>query len=212
MKFQLPSLLALVFATNFTQAAVIGSFEALPSEGGFTPPLGFISSQLVIDASTDWLAANLILDLTSGSIYQDAFLSGFGPPSAAIVNALPSTRFDTYVTGSTGLAGGAPSSAGGAIDLGGNPISAFDTDNINLNWFTTSTTDLGQFTIGRFTLSDNAVGTFSLRLDSQQQTGPFYLTGTIENGQFVAVPEVSGILMMGLAVAGLAGRHFYSRR
>jgi len=212
MKTLFPLLVLVLLSANVADAAIIGSFESVSSENGFTPPSGFVTSDLAVNASTDWLAANLVLNLTSGSIYQDAILSGFGPPSSALVNAIPSTRFDTYVTGSAGLAGGAPSSAGGAVDLGGSPVSAFDTSKINLNWFTTSTTDIGQFTIGRITLSDDAVGTFSLRLDSLQQTGPFLLSGTIENGSFVAVPELNSIVMVSaVGLVGCGTRRVYRR-
>lgn len=210
MKTLLFSFLSLFIGVNIVDAAIIGSFESVASESGFTPPAGFVTSDLAVDSSTDWLAANLILNLTSGTLYQDALLSGFGPPSSLLINVIPSTRFDTYVTGSTGLAGGSPASAGGAVDLGGSPASEFGTSKINLNWFTTSTTDIGQFTIGRFTIAEDAVGTFSLRLDSLQQTAPFLVSGTIENGRFVAVPEANSIVLLtAIALVGSGARRIY---
>lgn len=185
-------------------AAVVGSFVEVPSEAGIDPPAGFVTSDLMIDASTDWLAANLIVELTNGSLYQNSLLVGFGPPSPGLVNIVPLLRFDTFITGSAGMAGDPPSSAGGAVDLGGDSLAQFDGDGININWFTTTTNDVGSFSIGRFTLSDDAVGTFSLRLDSTAQTSPFFLTGSIQGGQFVAVPEVSTMTSLSAVGWGIA--------
>jgi hypothetical protein len=183
-------------------ADLVGTFVPLTSESGFAPPTGYVTQDLVISTATDWLAANLLVHLDSGSFYQDPLLVGFGPPSPALVAAVPSTRWDTYVTGSGGLAGGAPASAGGAVDLGGGPVAVFGGSDINLNWFTTSATDIGTFSIGRFTLSEDAVGTYELRLDALGQTGPTLLSGSISNGRFAAVPEASTFVLMTTAAGG----------
>ena len=194
----------LATATIASAEIVSSSFEQVTSEAGFTPPAGFVTQDLKVQSNSDWLAANLIVTLTSGSIHQDALVAGIGPPSSALIAVLPALRWDTYVTGSLGLNGGAPASAGGAVDLGGTPAGAFSDSHIDLNWFTTATNDIGTFSLGRFTFSDTADGTFSLRLDSLNQSAPFFLTGTIENGHFTAVPEVSTLALSGLAL-GAAG-------
>lgn len=216
MKLTLTALATLFAWSSLASAAIIGSFTPITSEASTTPPAGYVSQSLTVNATTDWLASNLIVNLSQGSIYQDALISGYGPPSSVLVSVLPSTRWDTYVTGSLGLDGGAPASAGGAVDLGGNPASTFSTSHIDLNWFTTSTNDIGTFSLGRFTLSNNAQGTFSLRLDSLGQTAPFLLTGEIKNGYFSVVPEVSTSILCGIAgliVAGGASvRRFVSNR
>lgn len=188
---------------SLASAAITASFVPLTSEASSSPPAGYVSQSLDVDTSMDWLAANLIVNLTQGSFYQDAIISGFGPPSSALVSVLPSTRWDTYVTGSLGLDGGAPASAGGAVDLGGNPIATFDTNHIDLNWFTTSTTDIGAFSLGRFTLTNDAEGTFILRLDTLGQTAPLLLTGIVHDGYLTAVPEVNTIVFTGMAVLAL---------
>jgi hypothetical protein len=59
-----------------------------------------------------------------------------------------------------------------------------------MQWYTTSTTDIGQFTLGRFTLHNTAQGAWLLRLDSKDQTAPFYLSGNVESG--LLVPDLLG--------------------
>lgn len=196
--------LVLMLSGSLAFADVSGQFVAVASEEGTTPPAGFVSQDLLVNATTDWIAANLVVNLTGGSIYQDPLVAGIGPPSPALVLAIPSTRWDTYVTGSEGLAGGAPSSAGGAVDLGGNPIATFDSSHIDLNWFTTTTNDIGVFSIGRFTFSDDSEGTFLLRLDSVNQRSPFLLSGTIENGVITAIPELGPLSLLAASGTCLA--------
>jgi hypothetical protein len=198
-------------------AAPSAQFVLVAQEAGFTPPAGFVTQDLVVDTDVDWLAANLIVALSAGSIYQDAIIAGIGPPSSALVSVLPSTRWDTYVMGSGGLDAGAPSSAGGAVDLGGNPTATFNTSHIDLNWFTTSTNDVGVFSLGRFTFSNDAVGEFVLRLDflnssatTRDAAGPFTtltLRGEVVGGELVVIPEAGALALAGagglVALAGL---------
>jgi hypothetical protein len=216
MKLILTALATLLAWSSLASAAIIGSFTPITSEASTTPPAGYVSQSLTVNATTDWLASNLIVNLSQGSIYQDALISGYGPPSSVLVSVLPTTRWDTYVTGSLGLDGGAPASAGGAVDLGGSPASTFSTSHIDLNWFTTATNDIGTFSLGRFTLSSDAQGTFSLRLDSLGQASPFLLTGEIKNGYFSAVPEVSTSVLCGIAglmvAAGTGMRRLVSKK
>jgi hypothetical protein len=171
-------------------ADISGTFTQVTTEGGDTPPAGFVSQDLSVNATTDWLASNMRVVLTTGSIYQDI---GAGTPNPVYTGPdptnfpfLPSLRWDTYVTGSGGLAEAAPRAAGGAVDLGGSATSAFTASGINLEWYTTTNTDVGTFTLGRFTLSNDAAGTFQLRLDSLNQTAPFTLSGNVQNGLLVA--------------------------
>lgn len=204
-------LIVLLACGSPCSAEMTALFSPTFEEGGSTPPAGYVTHDLVVSTTTDWLAANLVLTLDQGSVYQDPLLVGIGPPSSALVNAIPSTRWDTYLTGASGLAGGAPSSAGGAVDLGGKPLGTFSDSAIDINWFTTSLLDIGTFSIGRFTLSSDATGTYELRLDAFGQAAPLFLTGNIAGGNFEAVPEASGLLLM-LLGAGLGVTVFRRRR
>jgi hypothetical protein len=208
MNWKIASLaVALLCIASHASATVTGEFVVVPSEAD--SPAGTVTNDLLVTADTDWLAANLILHLTQGSLHQDALLVGIGPPSPALVAALPVLRWDTYVTGSQGLAGGTPSSAGGAVDLGGTSAGAFNSSAIDVNWFTTSTNDIGSFSLGRFTLSSDARGTFSLRLDGAPlRSAPFLLNGRIVNGELTLVPEPGTLAMalMGMSLIGVWAR------
>jgi hypothetical protein len=161
-------------------------------EDGNTPPAGYVSHDLSVNAATDWLATEMRVVLTGGSIYQNTDAGTPNPiykgPDPSNFGALPNLRWDTYVTSAQGLADVAPRSAGGAVDLGGSATLAFTTSSINLEWFTTNTTDSGTFTLGRFTLSNDAAGTWQLRLDSLNQTAPYLLSGNVQNGLLISNP------------------------
>lgn len=203
--------------SSFVSAGIVGGFVQVTSEGGDSPPPNFVTQDLAVTATTDWLAGNLIINLTVGSINQSIFIVGIGPPSAALIGAIPATRWDTYLTGSKGIAGGAPSSAGGAVDILGTQDGAFNESHIDINWFTTATDDIGSFTLGRFTFSNDAEGDFTLRLDAApgqssaflrsdalNSDGPFILTGQIHRGLMTAVPEAGTLATSAIAAACLA--------
>lgn len=119
---------------------------------------GFTTADLEVTTATDWTSAALLLELTQGSIYQDAS-GGIPAPNPALFGAFPTLAFDTYVDAGANTA----FVAGAAGDVGGD-VFQFDTTQIDALWFDTATDDLGTLTIGRFTLSDDAVGTWSLRV------------------------------------------------
>lgn len=208
MRLTILATATLLCAVSAAPAAIVGEFVPVTSEGGTSPPSGFVTQDLVVQTDTDWFGANLLIELTAGSIYQNELQSGYGPPSPGFFPIVPDLRWDTYVTGSLGVNGPAPSSLGGAVDLGGSAAGQFDTAGIDLNWFTVTTNDIGTFSLGRFTLSNDAVGTFKLRLDAAAEAnlllrnGPavnVVLEGTIEGGRFVAVPELHSIGLIGAA-------------
>ena len=190
-------------SATVASAAIIGSFVPVTSQDSSTPPSGYVSQSLNVTATTQWYGAELILTLTNGSIFQSPFVAGFGPPGAALESAIPSTVWDTYISGPTG---DTPSSAGGAVDLpGGTITSTFTTSAINIEWFEIpSASSVGSFSLGQFTLSNDAAGSFELRLDCQNQTAPFLLSGTIQNGSLATVPEVSTLALTGMALGGVA--------
>jgi hypothetical protein len=201
----LRTLVTLACFASATVADITGTFVPVAIENGQSPPVGFKTSDLAVTATTDWLAGNLIIDLDQGSINQSNLIVGIGPPAQALIDAIPSTRWDTYVSNKAGVAGGSPASAGGAVDLGGTQAGKFDTSGIDINWFNTTSNDIGTFTIGRFTLSDDAHGTFVLRLDSLRQDAPFLFSGSIKGGEFIVVPEAGTLAMsvLGLVLGAL---------
>ncbi len=197
------ALAVLVSLASIASAAITGSFVPVASEGGTSPPAGHVSQDLSVNATTDWTGAQLrLIGLGATDIYQDAF-SGAGllPPNSAFFGAFPTLRWDTYATAKAPLS--APSTAGGAVDIGGAAAAVWNTQSINQQWFTTDLTDTGVFTLGRFTLKNTANGTFELRLDSAGSQ-PFRLSGNIVNGviggEGPVIPEPSSAI---LSVMGL---------
>jgi hypothetical protein len=192
-------LLTVAIAPPSALAGISGSFVQVTTEEGQSPPADYVSQDLTVNADTDWLGAQLRILLTADDkIYQniDAGIPNpiFRGPNPANFGSLPSLRWDTYLTGSGGLSAAPPNSAGGAVDIGGTTnISTggtFTDDTVNMQWYTTSTTDIGQFTLGRFTLHNTAQGTWLLRLDSKDQTAPFYVSGDVQSG--LLVPDLLG--------------------
>jgi hypothetical protein len=210
MKPALAALALLLLLTSTASAAITGGFVVVP--GNASSPANTVTNDLLVEATTDWMAANLIIELTQGSIHQDALIAGIGPPSPALVGAIPALAWDTYVTGPQGLAGGAPSSAGGAVDLGGTSTGTFDGSLIDVNWFNVADSDTGTFTLGRFTFSNDARGSFTLRLDAAPlRSAPFLLSGRLINGTLTLVPEPSSLVLTALG-CGLAAIAMFRRR
>ncbi len=119
---------------------------------------GYTTADLEVTTTTDWTSAAFLLELSQGSIYQDA--SGdISAPNPGLFGAFPTLEFDTYIDAGSNTA----FVAGGAGDVGGDAFQ-FDTSQIDALWFDTANNDTGTLTIGRFTLSDDAVGTWSLRV------------------------------------------------
>lgn len=182
-------------AAPVASATLVANFVPVTEEAGTSPPAGFVTQDLIVETDTDWVAANVLITLQAGSIYQDGFgdASG-GPPNEAFFELVPTLRWDTYVKAWD--AGVTPSSAGGAVDLGGTPAGTFSTTMIDKNWFTTETDDIGTSSIGRFTLSNDAVGTWVLRVDAVGQT-PIVLSGDVVNGSLVPEPATLSLLGLG---------------
>lgn len=169
-------LAAIALVANAAFADIAADF--LSVDNSAVPELsGYITQDLSITTDTDWLAGNLFLSLSSGDIYQSAYGNDLAPPSPAIVSFFPEAAFDTYVAGRIADA----FSSGGAADLSGNAAATFGVDNLDINWFTTSTDDVGTFTIGRFSFSDDASGAFTLRLDAAESR-PLMIEGAVTDG------------------------------
>ncbi len=133
---------------------------------------GYHTYDLQVTTDSDWMSAALLLELTSGTIYQHELGSNTAP-NQAVVDVVPALGFDTSVGGDVSNV----SVAGGAGDLGGGALQ-FDDSVLSISWFNASAGDTGTFAIARITLSDDAVGTWSYYTFSGDATG----SGTIESG------------------------------
>lgn len=126
--------------------------------GDVTP--GFKTYDLRVTSESDWMNASLQLDLTGGSIYQDAAGTILAPNPGAF-SEFPALEYDTYVTSSSRLT----SIVG---DADGDSGFNFDAQNIDISWTAPGKDDTGTFSIGRITLSDDAVGELRLVVDGRR--------------------------------------------
>jgi len=144
---------------------------------------GYVTHDIVIDTETDWLSAQMVVDLTAGTIYQDPFGTNISP-NPLFFPTVPTLEFDTYVSNGT-LGGSVSTTSAPDLDPGA-PIQ-FDTSRISIGWFTTGT-EIGELALARITLSDNAAGTWQFRATASPALGGplVHITGTIANGVMTA--------------------------
>ena len=147
---------------------------------------GFNSFDLMMTTpDSDWTSAEILLELSAGSIYQAA-LGGVGPTPSDFFSLAPDLEFDTYV----GVPGG--NIAGWAGDIGGRESGKAEvsTSRLDVTFYNIDKTDIGTFSIGRITLSDDAIGAWSLiSLTADRQR--IDLVGTVAKGQIVIDTEAS---------------------
>jgi hypothetical protein len=137
---------------------------------------GYVTQDLVVETSGDWLSAQLIVSLDEGGgVYQDPLgNTGWWSPNPAFFDAFPSYEFDTYV--SSGWLGEVVS-ATGAVDLGGLVNVIFDESEISIAWYTTDTYGPGELALARVTLADDATGSWSFLATAAPAEGPLLRVG-----------------------------------
>lgn len=184
------------------QGAILGFDLTQPTN---SPPLtgGSVTNDIAVDFTGNLNSAALLIELTSGSIYQNAFGTDTAPNSA-LIPAFPEVAFDSFVTlggYTTATADAVPGFAGGAVDLGGAPGLTFDTALIDVSFFVPGGTTISNqldYPLARVTLTDDAVGTWSM-IAVSNGTESLQTGGIVSNGQMV-VPEPAGLLAL---LAGL---------
>ena len=162
----------------------------------------YVTQDLRIETSTDWLGAQLIVTLDEpGKIYQDLYgtLDAQAPCAWWVPN---SVEYDTYV-GAGFLCEILPLT--GAVDLGGDPGWTFDEDHISIGWYTTDTDDIGEFWVARITLADDASGTWQFLATAGPADGPVLLvSGPVVDGYMV--PEPATLVLVGCGAGFLGAR------
>ena len=144
--------------------------------------IGYVTQDIVITTTTDWLGAQLVVTLDQpGGIYQDPMGSANPQsPAPAFFGAFSSLEFDTYV--SNGVLGESVSTTG-AVDLGGPANAIFDENHISIAWYASDIDDVGELALARVTLADTATGTWQFLATAYPAEGPKVLTaGAIEDG------------------------------
>ncbi len=189
---------------------------------------GYVTNDLMMETTTDWLSAILIVipDQT-GQIYQHP-LGGDGPPDSSRIGANPLLIWDTFVSGGEAtdhsVAFTSSISCGGLTDYDGAPRQS-DANAVALLYYTTDTDDIGELLMARITLDENATGSWlfmawtvegGAEVPSVDVTGDFtfdddfgennpsyYLTGFISQG---VIPEPATLCLISLGAAFLLKR------
>ncbi len=185
---------------QFAMSAIVAGLACGSAFGGLSinpvndpnVPEGCVACEIIWEGGADWTSAALVIDLTSGSVYQNVY-GGDAAPNPALFAVFPELEFDTYV----GIIGdGTAGIAGGAGDLGGGPLS-LNAPQISVSWFNTATDDTGPVRIAMITLTDDARGTWSMLSG-----------GVITQGTLIlpCIPEPTSLGLLGLGGLALLRR------
>jgi hypothetical protein len=192
---------------------------------------GHVVNDISIDFTGQYTGSQLYVELTQGTIYQDALGSALAPNSA-FFPVFPSLEFDTFVAqgGSTAATtNGVIALGGGAVNLAdvaqnpdnlGRPIpssSTFSTTLINQQYNPSAgliISNQSDFLTARITLSNDAMGEIVFAgFASPDATNPVspnvaprlnlpIVNGVIGGGGPI-IPEPSTVILLGMGLIGL---------
>ena len=144
--------------------------------------------------SADWTQAQLLITLSTGTIYINALNGGYQAPNPAFVGLFPALGFTSYVTDGVSSS---VSIGGGAVNLGGAPAASFTSTGANVTWFTTNTNDFNFRNLLRLSLSSDASGTWQMQVRAGTSVVPVTIGGSFTNGM-LAVPAPATAAVFGL--------------
>ncbi len=170
---------------------------------GVVPDLS--TTDVVVNFDATLRGQQMILTLTSGSIYQDPAGSNT-PPSDGQIAAFPGVQYDTFVAigGATAETSQSVLVVGGAVDLQPGAAMKFDSAGLNVAWAPAVGVDVPSgtdYVTARITLSEDAEGTLQYFGSTSAGTGePFVeqdipivngMTSTIADNVYEVVVQAS---------------------
>jgi hypothetical protein len=160
---------------------------------------GYYTQDVVIDFDGEWTGSQLLIQLSTGDVYQDG-VGTAQPPQEAFFATFASLEFDTFVAagGTTNGTSETFSLGGGAVDLGGDPTAQFDSAGINQAWNPpggAGIADRTGFALARVSLSDDASGTWTLLASAGGEISTY--EGPVEGGAMVPEPATMSLLALG---------------
>ncbi len=190
MKYFIPALLLVALTAANASAVVTSSFSQVnPAD-----PSGYVSNAWDVNTgSDDWLSAQLLVQLSSGDIYQNTGVGGSSntPPDPADFSGNAALEYDSYMTAGADFYGSDPTEIGTASDIGGAtttppaapPSLVFNTALIDASWVPPGgSLPPGVLMLGRVTLSDDAQGIYSYRIGADNGATETFTSGFIANG------------------------------
>lgn len=173
-------------------------FEVNPNN---TVP-GVVANSLIANGNgADWQLAQLLVELTDGSVYNAPSFDSMSPQQN-FWGTFPDLEFDTWV----GIPGnGSGSINGGATELG-HPALSMSGQTIAITWYNSSQTDTGVSRIANISLTEDARGTFSVIAGFSpnvilQESGwihngvaYFDLPGDLDGDGFVGIQDLNTVM------------------
>jgi len=163
---------------------------------------GYVTQDLVVSTSTDWLTAQIILTVDdSPQVYQDIY-GGIQSPNPVLFDYFPSLAYDTYISSGTL---GENCSTAAPSGLGGTEV-VFDEAQLSISWWTTNTDETGDLALSRITLAETAMGTWSFQVTAAPAPGPklvtsgrisagvIYMAGDLTSDGFVGQQDLDVLL------------------
>lgn len=171
------SVMVLVGAAACAQANLSARFD-LVDNSSCGQLAGYVTQDLVVDTTTDWLTAQIILSLDSPGIYQDPF-GNEQSPNPILFQFAPALEYDTYISNGTlgqNCAVIPPSGLGGSEVI-------FDDTQLSIAWYTTRTDEIGRLDLARITVGEQRMGGWRLQVTAAPAPGPkIVLDGRLIDG------------------------------
>jgi hypothetical protein len=157
---------------------------------------GYTTNDIQLDFTGNLRGQQMILNLTAGSIFQQAAFGGNTAPNGALFPSFADVEYDTFVTiGGLRSDGPKPPASqdllviGGAVDLMPGSALKFDTSGLNVAWAPAPGVDVDGgtgYVTSRITLSNDAQGTFQYFGSTAAGTGePIMLEGSVAGGMIL---------------------------
>ncbi|WP_197529387.1 PEP-CTERM sorting domain-containing protein [Botrimarina mediterranea] len=198
------AVIALLFVTSATNAALLTSPQWRSAIVPGTPA-GYTVWDLYISFDEQLFGQQMVVELTSGSIYQNASFGTETAPTDALIPIFPEVASDSFVT-MGGFTSGTSSSVlvvGGSTEIAGkNGPKKFDTQGVNIAWAPAPGVVINggdDFPVARLTFSNDARGTIYFFSNAGG-------TGQIFEGQVPPLPEPTTAALVGLGLLAAATR------